>query len=85
MNVSVEGYMRKEQREEKARIERRRELLTSDVWFKALSQDGTNKDINKKKRKKGFGEKSKPKNVVNQRRNNLFILSFLLPLRCLFS
>lgn len=52
MNVSVEGYVRKEQREEKARIERRRELLTSDVWFKALSQDGKNKDIITKKREK---------------------------------
>lgn len=54
MNVSVEGYVRKEQREEKARIERR-ELLTSDVWFKALSQDGKNKDINRKEEKRDLG------------------------------
>lgn len=88
--------MRKEQREEKARrVRERKELLTSEVGFKALSQDGKkkqkgfNKDINqkeKRKKKEEFGEKAKPKNVtVNQRRNNLFIVSFLLPLRCLFS
>lgn len=44
VNVSVEGYVRKEQREETARrVRERKELLTSEVRFKALSQDGKKK------------------------------------------
>lgn len=79
-------------REEKARLERGGKSCSLLMFGSRLSprmektKRVKQRHYQKKKRKKGFEEKSKPENMmVNQRRNNLFIVSFLLPLRCLFS
>lgn len=66
VNVSVEGYVRKEQREEKARRVREGiELLTSEVRFKALSQDG------KKKTKRGSTKTLTKKKREEKKKRNL--------------
>lgn len=57
VNVSVEGYVRKEQREEKARLERRGQSCSLERFGSRLSprmEKTTKEDINKKARKKGI-------------------------------
>lgn len=91
VNVSVEGSVRKEQREEKARwVRERKELLTSEVRFKALSQDGKkkqkgfNKDINQKEKREKKRNLQRNQNQKMWRWTNGGIIYSLLAFFCLY-
>lgn len=88
VNVSVEGYLRKDQSKGKAREwEGERAAPFRCLVQGSLPGWENQKGLYKKEKKKGFGQKSKPKKCNGEPKGGIIysLLAFFCLLRCLFS
>lgn len=86
VNVSVEGYLRKERREGE-RVRGGKSCSLQMFGSRLSPRMWKPKRVIQKRKKKGFGQKSKPKKCNGEPKGGIIdsLLAFFCLLRCLFS